>query len=404
MTRLPQVLRNVRVGGAATAVDRPATRRADVRRGRGRARRAGPGADPPERHRTAGAGDGRGADRDEAEAAAARWRRPSSRHSAAGRGPVAWCPCAGSSRSSVRRSHGRSPTSDALTADLDAAALAELLDLGRAVAVDIAPASVSAGRRPASPTSTACCAASPGVRALLPDRAWSPRSMDRSGTRLEAGSARARALLDESGSRLRARHRSRQRRPRPLEGRALGGATTTACAPHGGRRAGRPDRRRAAIEACASIQPRCRRSTASRCAAATRPACTSSSTGTASTSSRPPYAPSCSSRVGDPLFGSGAVRDAATGTWLRLQGGRRDRRAGRQHRGPARRDRWPTTCSGAALGSDGARGDGARPHPLGQRRHHLRGQRPPAQPRGGRARRAPTSSPCSTATSTTSPS
>ena len=49
-------------------------------------------------------------------------------------------------------------------------------------------------------------------------------------------------------------------------------------------------------------------------------------------------------------------------------------------------------------------GDRARPHPLGQRRHHLRGQRPPAQPRGGgRVGRARTWRPCSTATSTTTP-
>ena len=40
-----------------------------------------------------------------------------------------------------------------------------------------------------------------------------------------------------------------------------------------------------------------------------------------------------------------------------------------------------------ALAAPTARVDGARPHPLGQRRHHLRGQRPPAQPRGGGRRR-----------------
>ena len=72
---------------------------------------------------------------------------------------------------------------------------------------------------------------------------------------------------------------------------------------------------------------------------------------------------------------------------VRLQGRGRDRRAGRQHRAPARaRSATTSCCTSRSVGAT-ARGGGARPHPLGQRRHHLRGQRAPAQPRGDRSRR-----------------
>ena len=57
-----------------------------------------------------------------------------------------------------------------------------------------------------------------------------------------------------------------------------------------------------------------------------------------------------------------------------------------------------------AVSADDGLGGGARPHPLGQRRHHLRGQRPPARLRRGPAGRSAPSWPLpSTATSTTSP-
>ena len=67
---------------------------------------------------------------------------------------------------------------------------------------------------------------------------------------------------------------------------------------------------------------------------------------------------------------------------LRLQGRRRDRRAGRQHRGAARRHPRRRAAPPRARVAVGPR-DRAGPHPLGQRRHHLRAQRPPGQPRGG---------------------
>ena len=58
-----------------------------------------------------------------------------------------------------------------------------------------------------------------------------------------------------------------------------------------------------------------------------------------------------------------------------------------------------------ALAADDAEAMVAGPHPLGQRRHHQRGQRPSPQPRRRPARRrGPTSPPPSTATSTTTSS
>ena len=73
MTRLPQVLRNVRVADEGHGRHRDAGRR--HRGGRGRARRPRPGAGPRERHRAARAGDGRGPHRTSR-------RRPR---------PTAWC-------------------------------------------------------------------------------------------------------------------------------------------------------------------------------------------------------------------------------------------------------------------------------------------------------------------------
>ena len=88
-------------------------------------------------------------------------------------------------------------------------------------------------------------------------------------------------------------------------------------------------------------------------------------------------------RADDPLFASCAVRTPDGPPELRLQGGGRDRRAGRQH---ARRCATPIRrrrrCCAGARRRPTRRGRRARPHPVGQRRHHLPGQRPPAeQPR-----------------------
>ena len=68
----------------------------------------------------------------------------------------------------------------------------------------------------------------------------------------------------------------------------------------------------------------------------------------------------------------------------------------------------PTTCCASRCASDTAQAAVLVAHALGERRHHLRGQRAPAEPRGARPTRPPvtrvrTSSPRSTATSTTTP-
>ena len=84
-------------------------------------------------------------------------------------------------------------------------------------------------------------------------------------------------------------------------------------------------------------------------------------------------------RSGDPLFASGGVELAARSPRLRLQGGGRDRRARRQHRGAARRRSLADELLRRAVQAADGRGGRARPHPVGQRRHHLAGQRPPAR-------------------------
>ena len=101
--------------------------------------------------------------------------------------------------------------------------------------------------------------------------------------------------------------------------------------------------------------------------------------------------------------------DGDVGPVVRLQGRRRDRRARRQHGGDAGRRRRRPAAAPGAVGNGAAEVARARPHPLGQRRHHLRAQRPPGEQRRGRARWrratrvATMSSACSTATSTTTP-
>ena len=117
----------------------------------------------------------------------------------------------------------------------------------------------------------------------------------------------------------------------------------------------------------------------------TRPASTSSSATTASTSPPDRSAAELARRSGDPLFASGGVELADGHLGLRLQGGGRDRRARRQHQGAARGHRRRRAAAPRRAGRVG-RGDRARPHPLGQRRHHLAAQRPPAELR--RARRS----------------
>ena len=86
----------------------------------------------------------------------------------------------------------------------------------------------------------------------------------------------------------------------------------------------------------------------------------------------------------------------------RLQGGGRDRRAGRQHGVVAGRPVvGPPARAGAVVTR--RRGCRARPHPVGVDRHHLRAQRPSPVLRRDRSGAAVPCRPrCSTATSTTS--
>ena len=157
-------------------------------------------------------------------------------------------------------------------------------------------------------------------------------------------------------------HRRRRRRPRR---------------PRRRRRRARPASRRSSW--------RCRRSTGSRCAAATRPGCTCSCGTTGSTSTIPSWPARWPRRGDDPLFPSGAVRVADGAPDVRLQGRGRDRRARRQHRARCAAAIRDDELLRLALAAPTARGHRARPHPLGQRRHHLRAQRPPGQQRGGPA-------------------
>ena len=67
---------------------------------------------------------------------------------------------------------------------------------------------------------------------------------------------------------------------------------------------------------------------------------------------------------------------------LRLQGRGRDRRARRQRPPPAAGDRRRRSAASRSQLADG-QDRGARSHAVGERRHHLRGQRPSAELRGG---------------------
>ena len=183
------------------------------------------------------------------------------------------------------------------------------------------------------------------------------------------------------------RARDRQRRAGPGQGRGVGRRPR----PAPRRPRGRGARRRAPARPPRSRRsPRCRwrsrRSTGSRCAAATPPGSISSSVTTASTSTtREHRAPRCASASADPLFRSGAVRVTGRCAQLRLQGGRGDRRARRQRRACCAARSPSDALLHRALDNDTGARRRARSHPLGERRHHLGGERAPAQPGGAGA-------------------
>ena len=306
----------------------------------------------------------------------------------------------------VRRPSDRTPPS-----------LSELAEeLRRATGhLDGAPASARAGRgrsgsrRRTSRRSTRRCAGVPGV-------AGAHRRPGR-GRRARPGArARSRSCWPASRPASTRRRRRRPRRPRggqrragPGQGRGLGGRPRPAARRARGRRARRRSpRRRPRSKPSRPCRSRSRRSTGSRCAAATPPASTSSSATTGWTSTTDDARGACCAS-GRPTRCSAPARCATPdgAAELRLQGGGRDRRAGRQRRRAPRARSPSDDLLHRALDNDVGARPRARPHALGERRDHLGGQRPPAEPGGGCAvdgasRRVRTSPPRSTATSTTS--
>ena len=137
---------------------------------------------------------------------------------------------------------------------------------------------------------------------------------------------------------------------------------------------------------------RCRRSTGSRCAAATRPASTSSSGITASISTTRRSPRRSARRNADPLFQCGTV--VSPGTCSRSSTRRRPRSVSSATTRACCAPRSPPTSCCAWPVRPAARARGARPHPLGERRHHQRTELPPGEQRRARVagRTAPTSS------------
>ena len=266
---------------------------------------------------------------------------------------------------------------------------------------------VDAGRRAGRGGRPAPARRRPACGPCWPTVRWPPSIDGRRRRRSTRRSSTLEAELDAGRDRRRrCRARGGQRRARPPQGRGAGRSAATASAPPGPSPTWpaptpAPARRRRLH--CRSSW-RCRRSTASRCAAATPPA----SPARARPRPRPRRAAvgraARRARAATRCSASGAVRHARGPPQLRLQGGGRDRRARRQHPGPARRDprrraaapgpRRPTSAEVTVLGHTRWASVGiiSQPnaHPLNSRGA---GRRPTAR----------TSSPRSTATSTTSP-
>ena len=202
----------------------------------------------------------------------------------------------------------------------------------------------------------------------------------------------------------RAPARGGQRRGRPPQGRRVG--RREGPRPHRPRR-GRPGRQRAGlggdrglhVDPAGAVRHRSARGAGPRLRRPARPRPRPRARRRQPRRRRAPRG-----RASDPLFRSGTVRVGRRLPVVRLQGGRRDRRAGRQHPGAARRPRGPTSCCAWPFRRRPRGRRRARAHPLGLGGHHQPAQRPPGrQRRGGRRRRSRSSSPRSTATSTTSP-
>ena len=382
------------------------------RRGRARRRRAGAGA--PVGHRAARAGDGRGAPTPKRPRA--RGRAPGGRwceHAAVpGRRPARLVaisrPCAGSSASSAGAATCAVP---------DAAAA------GRRSST--APCARSRGEPTATPTRTAdltgrldAAAAAveavdaalrgvPGVRALLGDPQAALLVEDRHRAADAAGSTRSSASSTTVSAARSPPRRSRRSTPRWSRCKdavwAVGRDRLRTAREVAGAR-----RRRSVGRGARGVPLGAGRavgaSTGSRCAVATRPGCTCSCAGHGLD-------------LADPTIGrlvDGAHRRPAVRFAARCAPPATSSRSSTRPRPRSASSATTPRCCAPPIRDDELlaprargrrrRGDGARPHALGERRHHLRGERAPAQPRGARRPRpARTWWPRSTATSTTTP-
>ena len=232
----------------------------------------------------------------------------------------------------------------------------------------------AAGRRPAS-------------RRCSPTAALAAARRRAARRRVDAAIADLEAELDAGRRAERRRARGRQRRARPPEGRGVGGRSATGCAPPGRSPTWpAPTPAAAAIEAYTSIQQalsaldrlevRGRDSAGLHVLvrghgldldrAGDRPRCSPTAPATRCSRRRRcarPRATSASSTRRRPRSASSATTPAALRAAIRDDALLRQALAGRRRRGAR-----------------------ARPHPLGERRHHLPAQRPPAQLRRGRPR------------------
>ena len=257
MTRLPQVLRNVRVAERRTPSrrDRLAP---PIAAGRGQLGDRRPGARPPERHRAAGAGHGRGAHRGRGRGGRRAGRRGGR---AARRLGGAWS-APPSLLTDALVALGRSMCGIIAVVRRGPAGVRRLRPARSLEPLRAARGPAAVTRRPAasmpwrrgrrcSRRPTGCCRALPGVQALLADAGPAGRASSalrvagRPTDRPPSRPARRRRAR-----RRRRRARGGQRRARPAQGRGCGPSSATACAPPGpsptwpGRDAGR-----AAIEA-----------------------------------------------------------------------------------------------------------------------------------------------------------
>ncbi len=241
------------------------------------------------------------------------------------------------------------------------------------------PRSPSAWRR-----STRCCAGPPGSR---PCSATAPCGRGRRpGRRARGRGGRTRGRARRR-TRRPGRARDGQRRRHPSEGRPLGRAARSPA--HGGR-GGRPRRLRSHPRRGRGHGLGAGRAVRARPARGPRPGL-----GRAHLAGARPPARSGGSRGGRPAgptqrrrpvhrrCGAGDPRGPPQ---PRLQGGGRDRRAGRQHQRAALGHPRRRPAAPGPAGRFG-RGHRAGPHPLGIDRDHLPAQRPPDELRRGRADR-----------------